>query len=239
MTQGRAIGKNALICSAALVMSAISPSNTWSAPPSHANKDKPGDTTDQSKPRKGRRAEPSNSAPAISGVPDATTLQERAYDFLPTADDPDGDTLSFSVTNLPRWATFDTTSGRLFGTPGLGDIGLYSDIRIDVSDGQANTVLPVFAVEVMAYASGTTTLSWAAPTQNTDGSPLLDLAGYEIHWGSQSGGYSSSVELSNPGIATYMIENLTAGTHYFAIKAVTTQGMASAFSYEAVKTIAP
>jgi len=121
----------------------------------------------------------------------------------------------------------------------LGDIGLYSDILITVSDGQANTVLPVFAVEVIAYANGAATLNWVAPTENTDGSPLLDLAGYEIHWGSQSGDYSSSVEISNPGITTYMVENLTAGTHYFAVRAINTQGMASTLSNEAVKTIAP
>jgi hypothetical protein len=91
----------------------------------------------------------------------------------------------------------------------------------------------------MAYATGAATLSWAAPTANTDGSALLDLAGYEIHWGPQSGGYSSAVAVSNPGITTYMIENLTAGTHYFAVMAVNSQGVVSTFSNEAVKTIAP
>lgn len=231
MTQGRAIGRHVLIWSAAAVMYVVSLSASWSAPPSHANNDKQKD--------KGHWAVSSNSAPTISGVPDATVLQDRAYDFLPSGDDPDGDTLSFNVTNLPPWATFDTSNGRLFGTPSSGDVGLYSDIVISVSDGQASAELPAFAIEVVAYASGAVNLSWVAPTENTDGSPLLDLAGYEIYWGSESGSYPDSFNISNPGITTYTVENLTVGTHYFAIKATNSAGIASTFSNEVVATVAP
>jgi hypothetical protein len=127
----------------------------------------------------------------------------------------------------------------MLGTPGLGDIGSYNNIVIAVSDGQASAELPPFAIDVVAYANGVATLSWASPTENTDGSPLLDLAGYEIHWGPQSGSYSYSVEIPNPGVTTYMIDNLTAGTHYFAVKAMNSQGLASTFSNEAVKSIVP
>ena len=162
MTQGRAIGKYVLIWTVSTLIAAANSSATWSAPPSHAQRDKQSSTTDQSKTKKGHWAEPSNSTPTISGVPDTTVLQDELYDFLPLADDPDGDTLSFSVRNLPRWATFDTTNGQLIGTPGLGDIGLYSDIVIDVSDGQATTELASFAIDVLAYANGVVTLSWVA-----------------------------------------------------------------------------
>jgi hypothetical protein len=126
----------------------------------------------------------------------------------------------------------------LFGTPGAGDVGRYSDIVISASDGQASTELPAFAIDVMAYAMGVVTLTWVAPTENIDGSPLLDLAGYEIHWGPESGRYSDSVAIWHPGITTYLIENLAAGTHYFAIKAINSSGEFSGFSNEALSTIA-
>jgi hypothetical protein len=242
MTQGRVLGRYGLICAATLILSVAGSSTLWSAPPSHAGGNK--DATDQVKPGNGRPgngrwAETSNSTPTISGLPGATVVQDEAYDFLPSAVDPDGDILSFHVTNLPRWATFDTVSGQLFGTPSAGDVGLYSNIVIGVSDGQASSDLPAFEIEVMAYANGVVTLSWAAPTENTDESPLLDLAGYEIHWGPQSGTYSNSVAIANPGIASYVIDNLASGTHYFAMKAVNSRGEVSNFSNEAMATIAP
>jgi hypothetical protein len=231
MTQGRAIGKHVLVWSAAVVVYVAGLSAAWSASPPHASNDKQKDH--------GRWAASSNSAPTISGVPDATVLQDRPYGFLPSANDPEGDTLSFRVTNLPRWATFDTSNGRLAGTPSAGDVGLYSDIVISVSDGQASAELPAFAINVVAYAGGTVTLSWMPPTANTDGSPLLDLAGYEIYWGPESGSYSDSFNISNPGITTYMVENLTAGAHYFAIKAISSGRVASDFSNEIVATVNP
>lgn len=243
MTEGTPLRRSGLSCVAAVILSISGSSNLWSAPPSHANNDKETVTTEQVKERSGRQgngrwAESSNSAPTISGVPDAAVVQDKAYDFLPSAVDPDGDILSFRIKNLPRWATFDASTGRLVGTPNAGDVGLYTEIVISVTDGQNSSELSAFAIEVMAYASGFVTLNWMAPTENTDGSPLLDLAGYEIHWGPQSGIYSDSVVISNPGITSYFIDNLTAGTHYFAMQAIGSQGVSS-FSNEAVATIVP
>src|SRR4030067_1427045 len=43
-----------------------------------------------------------------------------------------------------------------------------------------------------------TMLTWDAPTTNTDGSPLTDLAGYKIYYGDSSGQYSSTVPVNAP-----------------------------------------
>jgi hypothetical protein len=263
MTQGRAIRKHVLVWTAAAVALAAAPQATWSTPPAHANNDKQKDGT--SHPGRGRghqsdpttdptsdsttdpttdptsdpTSEPANSPPTISGVPDSTVMQDAYYEFQPAADDPDHDTLSFGITNQPSFLSFDTTSGRLSGFPHSGDVGLHGGIVIEVNDGQATSELPAFSIEVMAYANGTATLSWVAPIENTDGSPLVNLAGYEINWGPESGRYAYSVEIMNPGITTYLIENLTAGTHYFAVRAINAEGMASDFSNEGVATLAP
>jgi hypothetical protein len=84
---------------------------------------------------------------------------------------------------------------------------------------------------------GTATLSWEAPTQYTDGAALTDLAGYIVYWGLSSGIYPNSVTLDNPGLTTYVVDNLSNGTYYFATKAFNSEGVESAFSSEASKTI--
>jgi hypothetical protein len=162
-----------------------------------------------------------------------------AYTFTPTASDPDsGSTLTFSIANKPSWATFDLARGTLAGTPGAGDVGTYANVVISVSDGQASASLPVFSIAVQAVATASATLTWSAPTQNSDGSPLTDLAGYKVYWGTSSHNYSSTATLNNPGLATYVVGGLAStNTYYFAITAVNSEGTESSPSNEATKTI--
>jgi hypothetical protein len=183
------------------------------------------------------RQSTSNTAPTITGTPATTVVQDTVYRFVPSASDADGDPLSFSITNRPRWATFNTGTGELKGIPTAADLGTYSNIVISVSDGQLTAQLPAFAITVEAYALGSATLSWLPPTENSDGTPLLDLAAYRVYWGDQPGSYTSSIDITNPGITTYVIENLTSGTYYFAATAVNTKGVESGFSGEAYKAI--
>ncbi|MEQ2354384.1 Ig-like domain-containing protein [Pseudoalteromonas piscicida] len=82
-----------------------------------------------------------NKAPVISGTPTATVNENVAYNFTPTATDEDNDTLTFSITNKPSWATFSTSTGSLTGTPSYTDAGAYNGIVITVSDGTASDTL--------------------------------------------------------------------------------------------------
>jgi len=86
-------------------------------------------------------------------------------------------------------------------------------------------------------SSGAVTLNWTAPTENTDGTPLTDLSGYDIHYGTKSGNYTQSVSVSNPGIATYVVDNLTPGTYYFSVSAVNSAGTESPLSSEVTATV--
>ena len=86
-------------------------------------------------------------------------------------------------------------------------------------------------------SSGAITLNWTAPTENTDGTPLTDLSGYDIHYGTKSGNYTQSVSVSNPGIATYVVDNLTPGTYYFSVSAVNSTGTESPLSSEVAATV--
>jgi hypothetical protein len=106
-----------------------------------------------------------------------------------------------------------------------------------VSDGKATASLPAFAVTVQAIALGSATLSWTPPTQNTDGSPLTNLSGYRIYWGTTQGSYPNSVTVSNPGLTSYVVESLVPGTYFFTATALNSSGVESGFSGVASKTI--
>ena len=76
--------------------------------------------------------------------------------------------------------------------------------------------------------AGQAALSWTAPTTNTDGTPLTDLAGYNIYYGTASGDYTQNVNVGN--VTNYTVSNLAAGTYYFAATAYDTSGNQSAYS---------
>src|SRR5881394_2830038 len=108
-----------------------------------------------------------NRPPTISGTPATTATQAVAYSFTPTASDPDGDTLTFSVANKPAWTTFSASTGQLQGTPSAADTGTYGNITISVSDGKAPSVaLAAFAIGV---ANAPPTISGSAPTTGSVG----------------------------------------------------------------------
>ncbi len=178
-----------------------------------------------------------NSPPGIGGTPADTVTVGSDYSFTPSASDADGDTLTFSVENLPSWASFDASTGRVSGTPGDADVGAYNGIRITVSDGTDSAVLGPFSISVEAVGLGSVTLNWAPPTQNEDGTVLTDLAGYRIYWGTTPGQYPNSVTIDNPGVTTYVIDNLGPGTYQFVATSINSAGIESDYSNPATKTV--
>ena len=180
---------------------------------------------------------PANRTPVISGSPPTSVVVGQAYDFRPTASDADGDALSFTIVGQPSWANFDSTTGRLSGTPDAGDAGTWNGIRITVSDGQASATLPTFAIVVQQIALGSATLSWTPPTQNEDGSPLTNLRGFRVYYGTSSSNLGSMIEIPNAGVTTAVVENLSPTTWFFGVKAYTTDGVESSFSNIASKQI--
>jgi hypothetical protein len=181
---------------------------------------------------------PPNRPPTITGVPPTSVTAGAAYAFTPTASDPDADTLTFSVVNLPAWASFDAATGRMSGTPAAQHVGTTTGIVITANDGRQGTAsLAAFNVTVQAVAVGSATLTWLPPTTNTDGSPLTNLAGYKVYWGPSQGNYPNSTTLANPGLTSYVVTNLSPGTYFFVATAYNTAGAESSFSGIASKTI--
>ncbi len=178
-----------------------------------------------------------NTPPTISGNPPAAVQVGEAYSFTPQASDADGDALTFSIENMPSWGSFDTRTGRLSGTPTLADIGPHNNVRITVSDNEASATMPGFAIDVTQVGTFSTTLSWTPPSLNEDGSTATDLAGYKIYYGQSSRSYSNEIRIDNPSVTTYVVENLSAGTYYFAATAFNSANEESRYSAETVRTL--
>jgi len=177
-----------------------------------------------------------NRAPNISGTPATTATAGSAYLFQPAASDPDGDSLDFSISHKPSWASFDTTTGALSGTPFNADAGSYTNIVITVSDGQASVSLPAFSIQVQS-SNGGFTLSWTAPVTRSDGSPLLlsDIGGYHVYLGQSSGNYTTTVDVADGSATSTVIDNLAPGSWYVVMSTYDSTGAEGGKSGEVVK----
>jgi hypothetical protein len=178
-----------------------------------------------------------NHAPTISGSPPPSILEGEDYEFTPTAADPDGDALRFTISRKPAWASFDPETGRLAGTPGAEHVGNFTNIQITVSDGKDSARLGAFDVSVNQIAEGQATLTWTPPTENADGSALTNLAGYRIYYGRNPNNLNNVAVVDNPGLTRYVIGNLTPAIWHFSMTAVTAQGVESSRTQTASKTV--
>ncbi len=161
-----------------------------------------------------------------------------AYNFQPTGADADGDTLTYTIQNKPTWATFNGSTGRLSGTPTTAAAGVYSAIVISVTDTKDTVSLPAFSITVTApTTNGSATLSWTPPTQNTDGSAISNLAGFRIQYGTSANALTQTIEVNNPGLATYVVSGLSSGNWFFSVRAYDSGGAESANSNVVSKTI--
>jgi hypothetical protein len=166
----------------------------------------------------------------ISGSPAASTTVGGVYSFTPNASDSDGGAMTFSIKNAPSWATFNTATGQLTGSPKSTDTGGTYGIEISVVDGAVTASLPSFSIMVSGAApvSGSAKLSWVAPTKNSDGTALTNLAGYNIYFGTDSSALTQMVQVSNPSALSYVVTGLTSGTTwYFAVTSYSSGGQES------------
>lgn len=178
-----------------------------------------------------------NRRPVLSGTAPGSVVATQAYSFTPQATDADGDTLTFAISNQPAWARFDPATGKLSGTPSLADTGTYANISISASDGLSRSTIAAFSITVVASGTGTATISWVPPTENTDGTTLTDLAGYRIRYGTDASNLDQVIVIDNPGLTSYMIENLGPARWYFGVTSVTIDGAESTLSNLASKVI--
>jgi hypothetical protein len=204
-------------------------------------------TVSTSLPRFSIQVTQTNRAPTISGTPATSVTVGNAYNFQPTGNDPDGDTLRYTIQNKPGWASFSETTGRLSGTPTAA--GTTSNIVISVTDNKVTTPpsLAGFSITVSGQSSppppppppatGSVTLDWTPPSENTDGTSLTNLSGYRIRYGTSASSLNQSISVSNPSVSAYVVENLNVGTWYFSVIAINASGTESVGSNPVSATV--
>jgi hypothetical protein len=182
----------------------------------------------------------SASAPAsvrLSGTPAASVTVGSAYKFQPTVST--GGTIKFSVQGQPAWMVFNSATGALTGTPTTSEEGSTTPITITGSNGTSSASIGPFIVQVKAAAatSGSAALYWIAPTENTNGSPITNLAGYHIYYGTSAKALTTTITVDGGSTTNYTVTGLSAGTYYFSVVAYNTEGVDSENSNLESKTI--
>ena len=182
------------------------------------------------------------SAPVVklSGTPPTTVVVGSPYAFQPTASTTSG-TASFSATGLPGWASINSSTGEISGTPTASYVGTTGAITISASDGSTTASLAPFKISVTAASAGSptgsATLSWTIPTDNTNGTPATNLAGFHIYYGTTPGALKSVITVPGTSTTKYEISNLSNGTYYFQVAAYNSTGVDGVLSNESSKTI--
>jgi hypothetical protein len=105
-----------------------------------------------------------NTPPVISGTPPTGVTVGSTYSFTPTASDVDGQALTFTGLNIPAWATLNSNTGQLSGTPTQANVGTYANVTIRVSDGFATVALRAFSITVAASNTAPTITGTPATT---------------------------------------------------------------------------
>jgi hypothetical protein len=70
-------------------------------------------------------------------------------------------------------------------------------------------------------AVGSATLNWSPPTENEDGSVLDDLAGYRVYWRQYGSAERHMIEIREPSVTSFEIENLPEGNWRAGVTAFT------------------
>jgi hypothetical protein len=175
---------------------------------------------------------------AMSGTPAGSVAAGSSYSFQPEVSQ-SGTTVAFSISGAPSWAAFNNSTGELSGTPTDADVGTTVNITITASAGSSTATIGPFSIVVSppAGAPGSALVSWAAPTQNTNGSAATDITGYYIYYGTSAESLTQTIAVAGGGTTSYVIDELPPGTYYFSVAAYTSQGIESAQSEIASTTI--
>jgi hypothetical protein len=105
-------------------------------------------------------------------------------------------------------------------------------VSAPVANGSSSSNSPATTSSIQAV-----TLSWAAPTENTNGTALTNLAGYVIYYGTSATSMTQQINVNTVGMLVYEIPNLASGNWYFQIMSVNAAGVQSSPSPTVTATI--
>lgn len=135
------------------------------------------------------------------------------------------------LSTVLSWSTSPEADSCVASGGWTGEKGPSGSEAVPAIIGSANYVIEC------RWPDSTALLEWIAPTQRTDGTPLTDLAGYNVYYGTESGNYTATEPLPDPGAISYLVGPLVPGDWFFVVTALDSSGLESDFSGEAHKVI--
>jgi hypothetical protein len=113
-------------------------------------------------------------------------------------------------------------------TPLVNDL---LEFKVTITDNQGMEYTDSVIITVLPEnqsAQYSALLTWAAPTENEDGSSLTNLAGYKIRYGQSATNLDELIFVDEPLITSYDIKNLdSVHSYFFCVAAYNTMGLES------------
>jgi hypothetical protein len=129
-----------------------------------------------------------------------------------------------SMTPVLTWSTNPTATSCRASGGWSGDKAVSGTQTLPTINANTNYTL------TCTWGSGSRVVSWVAPTTNTDGSTLTNLAGFRVYYGTSSTALTLSQTINNVAARSATIAGLTPGTWYFAVRTLNTRSEESANS---------
>lgn len=157
---------------------------------------------------------------SLSATPDSITAGETT-------------TLHWSASNAEWCNAGGAWSGPqdMSGSLEITDLSQSSTFELVCGSGD-NQAIAMASVSVADLLS----LQWTPPTENTDGSPVEELSGYNLYIGDTSGVYALHSQIDDSTVQTAEL-TLPAGGYYFAVTAINAEGVESDYSAEVFRQV--
>jgi hypothetical protein len=137
-----------------------------------------------------------NVAPVLNTIGNKSIKEGATLSFTISGSDANGDSLTYSASNLPVGATLNSTNRTFSWTPSLIQAGVYTSVRFQVSDGKATD-----------YEDITITVT-------DEVAPVLNAIGDKsINWGATLS-FTISGSDANGDVLTYSASNLPVGATF-------------------------
>ncbi|PXX89860.1 hypothetical protein DIT71_13915 [Marinobacter vulgaris] len=158
-----------------------------------------------------------------------TTVAETGETANDTTEDTSSDTTTDTVTD-----TTEDTTGSVEETAGTGG-NTSGDTIADTDTGTGTDTSDTSTTETteeVTIAANTALLSWTAPLTRENGVSLAmgEIAGFEVVYGTSAETLDQSIDIEDASVDKLLVEELTEGTWYFAIRTLDTDGNRSRLS---------
>jgi PKD repeat protein len=153
-----------------------------------------------------------NRAPVLGAIGNKTINEGSLLQFIITASDPDSDAITYSASNLPSGASFNSSTRTFSWTPALMQRGTYSGIRFGVTDGNLTdyedititvnnaAFIPPTANISANLVNGEVPLEVQFTGSGTDSDGSIASYGWDFGDGTSSSEQNPSHVYQNPGI---------------------------------------